>query len=180
MNKSNKVFIATSLDGYIADKDGGLDWLTSVPFPKNSDMGYSEFASKIDALVMGRTTFETVCGFDVDWPYKQPVYVLSNTLNEIPEDFKDKAQLIKGTLPEVIAEIHQNGHYHLYIDGGKTIQSFLNEDLIDTIVISVIPKLLGDGIPLFSKLPNNLEFECLDSKVYSNKVVQNTFSRKRT
>ncbi len=77
MEKKNRLFIATSIDGYIADKDGGLDWLNSIPNPDNIDMGYGEFTSQIDALVMGRITFETVCGFDIDWPYQKPVFVLT-------------------------------------------------------------------------------------------------------
>ena len=98
MNKKNSVFIATSLDGYIADKNDGIDWLNSVPNPDNDDMGYLEFSNRIDALVMGRKTFETVLGFDVDWPYDKPVFVLSNKLKEIPESHKDKAYLVRGTL----------------------------------------------------------------------------------
>ena len=81
MNIKNSVFIATSLDGYIADKNGKIDCLNSIPNPDNNDMGYVEFNKGIDALVMGRTTFETVLGFDVDWPYSKPVFVLSNKLN---------------------------------------------------------------------------------------------------
>jgi dihydrofolate reductase len=69
MEKRNSVFIATSLDGFIADKDGGIDWLNSLDIPATDDMGYNEFTSNIDALVMGRKSFETVCGFDVEWPY---------------------------------------------------------------------------------------------------------------
>lgn len=179
MKTSNKVFIATSLDGYIADKNGGIEWLHAIPNPENSDMGYGNFTAQIDALVMGRTTFETVCGFDIDWPYKKPVYVLSNKLKEVPEELKDKVFLVKGTLTEILAQIHKNEHYNLYIDGGKTIQSFLKEDLIDSITITTIPKLLGGGFPLFAELPKMLDFECSESKVYSNKVVQNTFIRKR-
>jgi dihydrofolate reductase len=75
---SNIVFIATSIDGYIADKDGGLDWLHATPNPDNHDLGYADLMSRIDALVMGRKTFDTVCGFDCDWPYSKPVFVLSN------------------------------------------------------------------------------------------------------
>ena len=102
MEKTNRVFIATSIDGYIADKNGGLDWLHSIPNPDNIDMGYAKFNSQIDAIVMGRRTFETVCGFDVDWPYQNPVFVLSNTLKDVPRKFKDKAQVIKGRLKEVL------------------------------------------------------------------------------
>ena len=178
MKKKNQVFIATSLDGYIADKIGGIDWLHSIPNPNNVDMGYGEFIAKIDALVMGRKTFETVCSFDMDWPYQIPVFVLSNTLKEISEKFKDKAQLLKGAFNEILEQIHGNGFHNLYIDGGLTIQGFLKEDLIDEMTITTIPILLGGGIPLFSKLPNSLNFECVESKIYLNKVVQNKFIRK--
>ena len=81
MEKRNKVFIASSIDGYIADKNGGIDWLQSVPNPDHDDMGYNSFINEVDALVMGRNTFETVCGFDIDWPYSKPVYVLSRSLS---------------------------------------------------------------------------------------------------
>ena len=82
---SNIVYIATSLDGYISDKDGGLEWLQMVPNPDNLDFGWADFMSRIDAIVMGRITFETVCGFDCDWPYSKPVFVLSNTLTSLPD-----------------------------------------------------------------------------------------------
>jgi len=178
MEKKNMVFIATSLDGFIADKNGNIEWLHSIPNPDQIDMGYSEFTSQIDALVMGRVTFETVCGFDIDWPYQKPVFVLSNTMTKIPEKFKDKAQYIKGTIKEILDKIHQKGYYRLYIDGGRTIQSFLKEDLIDEMTITIIPILLGGGIPLFTELPTQLNFECVDSKIYLDKIVQNQFIRK--
>lgn len=179
MKKKNKVFIATSLDGYIADKNGGIDWLHTIPNPDNIDMGYAEFMYQIDALVMGRNTFETVCGFNIDWPYQKPVFVLSNSLDTIPDKYKNKVELIKGPLKGVLNQIHEKGFYRLYIDGGKTIQSFLKEDLIDEITITVIPCLLGGGIPLFTELPKRLDFECVDSKIYLKKVVQNYFVRKK-
>ena len=179
MEKNNKVFIATSLDGYIADKNGGIDWLHSIPNPDNIDMGYTEFISQIDALVMGRTTFETVCGFDIDWPYQKPVFVLSNSMTDIPKEYQDKAELVKGTLSEIIESIHEKACYKLYIDGGRTIQSFLKEDLIDEMTVTIIPYLLGEGIPLFTELPSRLEFECVDSKIYLDKVVQNHFVRRK-
>ena len=109
MNKKNSVFIATSLDGYIADKNGGIEWLNSVPNPNTDDMGYVEFINEIDGLIMGRTTFETVLGFDLDWPYEQPVFVLSNKLKEIPESHNGKAFLVKGTLTEILNQIHEKG-----------------------------------------------------------------------
>ena len=179
MEKKNSVYIATSLDGYIADKNGGIEWLDSIPIPDNEDMGYIEFTKGIDALVMGRTTFETVLGFDVDWPYEKPVFVLSTSLNVIPESHKDKAYLVKGSMSEILEQIHKKGCQRLYIDGGLTIQGFLKEDLIDELIITVFPVVLGGGTPLFSELPKALEFELVGSKVYVDQLVQHHFRRKR-
>ena len=179
MKKKNSVYIATSLDGYIADKNNGIEWLDSVPISENDDMGYGEFTKNIDALVMGRTTFETVLSFDVDWPYEKPVFVLSNSLNEIPESPKDKAYLVKGNLTEILAQIHKKGYLRLYIDGGRTIQSFLKEDLIDEMIITNFPILLGGGSPLFSELPKELTFELVRSKVFSNQLVQRHYIRNK-
>lgn len=178
MERKNRVFIATSLDGNIADKNGDIDWLHSIPNPDKNDMGYRAFFSTIDALVMGRTTFETVCAFDMDWPYKKPVFVLSNSLKNVPKEYEGKAEIVNGRLNEILEKIHSKGYHSLYIDGGKTIQSFLKEDLIDEMTITTIPYLLGGGIPLFSELPKRLDFECISSNIYLDKVVQNHFVRK--
>ena len=179
MSKKNSVFIATSLDGYIADKNGGLDWLHSIPNPDNNDMGYMEFTNGIDALVMGRTTFETVIGFDVPWPYTKPVFVLSNKLKEIPNSLKDKAFLVKGTLTEILDQIHKKGYQRLYIDGGTTIRNFLKADLIDEMILTTIPVLLGGGALLFGELPNELKFELIGTKTFLNQVSQRHYKRKK-
>lgn len=179
MNKKNSVFIATSLDGFIADKNGGVDWLHSIPNPDNNDMGYVEFNNGIDALVMGRTTFETVIGFDVPWPYNKPVFVLSNKLKEIPESHKDKAFLVNGTLTEILEQIHGKGYGRLYIDGGTTIRNFLKEDLIDEMVLTTIPILLGGGSSLFGDLPNELNFELIGTKTFLNQITQRHYKRKK-
>lgn len=179
MEKMNSVFIATSLDGFIADTNGGIDWLDTFPEINTVDSGYAEFTSTIDALVMGRGTFEKVCSFDIDWPYQKPVFVASRTLERIPETYVGKAFLLKGTPHEMLEEIHRKGHHRLYIDGGKIIQSFLKEDLIDQMIITVIPVLLGSGIPLFGALPQMLRFQCVKSVRYVDAIVQNHFVRKR-
>ena len=179
MEKRNSIFIATSLDGYIADKDGGIDWLDSIPEINSIDTGYNAFMSCIDALVMGRSTFDVVCSFDIDWPYQKPVFVMSRSMTEIPEKLQDKVYLVKGTLNEILEQIHQKGYHRLYIDGGKVIQNFLKEDLIDDMIITVIPVLLGSGIPLFADLPKPLDFECKKSIIFLDKVVQNHFTRRK-
>jgi dihydrofolate reductase len=179
MKAKNSVFIATSLDGYIADKNGGIDWLHSIPNPDNDDMGYTSFIKDIDAIIMGRNTFETVCRFDVDWPYQIPVFVISNSLKQIPEDYAEKAYLINGTLSEILEQIHKRGFHRLYIDGGATFQSFLKEDLIDEMIITNIPILLGGGFPLFSELPDIMKFDLISSKVYLDQITQNHYRRRR-
>ncbi len=177
---ANIVYIGASLDGYIADKDGGLDWLHSVPNPGNSDFGWADFMGRIDAIVMGRKTFETVCGFDCDWPYSKLVFVLSGTLTSLPEEFEGKAELVNGSLSEVLAAIHAKGHQELYIDGGATIQSFLREDLIDEMIITTVPILLGGGTPLFGELPEPMAFKHVKTEVLLNAMVKNHYRRRRT
>lgn len=179
MEMSNKVFIATSMDGFIADRNGGLDWLYSVPNPDGLDMGYSDFISGMDAIVMGRNTFETVCSFDCEWPYNIPVFVLSRTQHAIPEVYKHKAQLVDGNLRDIVQQINKKGYKHLYIDGGKTIQGFLKEDMIDELIVSTIPVLLGGGTPLFGATSGALNFELVSSQVYLNAVSQVHYRRKR-
>jgi len=176
---SNIVYIATSLDGYIADKDGGLDWLQSIPNPDNIDLGWADFIDRIDAVVMGRNTFDKVRSFDCDWPYSKPVFVLSNSMKSIPEGYEGKAEPIKGSLSAVIETIHQKGYKQLYIDGGVTVQGFLKEDLIDEIIITIIPTLLGGGIPLFGELSEQMEFEHVKTEVFLNAMVQNHYLRKK-
>lgn len=179
MEHKNIVFIGRSLDGFIAGKNGELDWLESIPNPDNISMGFSDLMKEIDAIVMGRTTYETVIGFGIDWPYDKPVFVLSNTIKEIQENLRTKVTLIKGELSEVLAKIHSKGLKKLYIDGGRTIQNFLKEDLVDELIISTIPILLGGGFHLFGELEKPLEFDHVKSKVYLNQIVQDKYKRRR-
>ena len=179
MKTENKVFIARSLDGYIADREGGLDWLYAVPNPEQVDLGYESFIKGVDAIVMGRNTFETVCSFDMEWPYNKPVFVLSSSLKSVPEKLKTKVDLLRGSPREVLQQIHLKGYIRLYIDGGKTVQHFLQEDLIDEMVITTIPILLGAGIPLFGELPVAMEFKHAWSRLYLDALVQDCYKRKR-
>lgn len=179
MEKKNIVFIGRSLDGYIAGKNGELDWLDSVPNPDNVEMGFTDLMQEIDAIVMGRNSFEVVCGFDGPWFYTKPIFVLSNSLREIPEKYQDKASLTKGSPSEILNELHGKGFFKLYIDGGKTIQDFLKADLIDELRITTIPILLGGGFPLFGELQQPLMFEHIESKLFLNQLVQDCYKRKR-
>jgi len=172
------VYIVTSLDGHIAKKDGNIDWLMEVPNPENSDFGFSEFMERIDGIIMGRNTFETVVGFD-QWPYSKPVFVLSNTLKTLPGGYEDKAQIVKGELKNIVASLETKGIKRFYIDGGKTIQSFLQEDLIDEMIITRIPTILGSGIPLFIDMDTELKFKVVNTEVLNQDLVKSTYLRIR-
>jgi len=171
----NHVFIATSLDGYIADKQEKLDWLPT-PAQSEGDLGFQKFMDSIDAIIMGKNTFNLVCSFDGAWPYSKPVFVLSNSLKTIPSKFQDKVSLLKGKPSNIVSELNHKGYKTLYIDGGVTITNFLKEDLIDEMIITIIPILLGEGIPLFGHLNTRLNFKCTNSSIQSN-IVQNHYRR---
>ena len=175
---SNTVYIAKSLDGYIAGPNGELDFLNIVPNPEGSDLGFVEFMSRVDALLMGRNTFEMVCSFDSDWPYDKPVFVWSTSLDRIEEQYADKAFLVKGNCEEVLSQTHAKGAQRLYIDGGRTIQSFLKEDLVDEMIIATIPILIGSGIPLFASLNKSFEFELIKSEVLLDQIIKSQYKIK--
>jgi dihydrofolate reductase len=173
---ANFVYIATSIDGFIAKKDGNIDWLHDIPNPEGSDFGFNDFMENIDALVMGRNTFEVVLKFS-EWYYSKPVFVLSNTLQSIPERLTGKAEIIKGEPEAIVKSLHSKNYKNLYIDGGKTIQSFLSQGLIDEIIITKIPLLLGEGIPLFGILSDVQKFKHVKTEVYNNSLVKTHYKK---
>jgi dihydrofolate reductase len=172
------VYIATSLDGFIARNDGILDWLVDNENPTGDDYGYSEFISNIDAIVMGRGTFEKVLSFP-SWPYNKRVFVLSTSLQQIPDGLREKATVLSMKPTEVLNYLSKNGYEHLYIDGGKVIQSFLQEDCIDEMIITKIPVLIGNGIPLFGFLERDLLWKHVKTNLYPNGLIQSHYERKR-
>ena len=174
----NIVYIATSIDGYIATPEGGLDWLENLPNPGNNDFGFNDFMNTIDAIVMGRNTFEKVLLFG-SWPYNKKVFVLSNTLKVIPEKLSEKAEIVSGDIPDIVSKLNKNGFSNLYIDGGKTIQSFLKFDLIDEMIISNVSLLLGKGIPLFAFLNEPIDFIVKKTNKVNENLVQTHYIRQR-
>ena len=168
------VYIAQSLDGYIAGKHGELDWLNDIPNPDHSDFGFADFMNRVDALVMGRNTFEVVQTFDM-WPYTKPVYVISTTLNALPPAYAGKAKLLNLKPVQIVEKLKQDGLNNLYVDGGTLIQSFLAKNLIDELIITTIPVLLGGGIPLFGELSKSLALELVKSEVLVNSLVKNHY-----
>lgn len=175
----NKVYIATSLDGYIADSEGKIDFLYAYPDPVDEDMGYEGFMKGVDALLMGRRTFETVLGFGIEWPYKLPVHVWTSKWKTVPPGLEGKIFFTEGNTVSVISQLHEKGYRSIYVDGGQVIQSLLVEDLIDEMTITTVPVLLGSGIPLFGDAGRRLMFTSKDTRRFSNGVCQAMYIRKR-
>ncbi len=176
---TNFVYIGTSLDGYISDAEGGLDWLGYVPTPEGDDLGFSDFMSRIDAIVMGRKTFDTLIGFGLGWHYSKPGLILSATKKSAPDTYADHVSFLCGSPAEIVEQAQARGFQNLYIDGGETVQRFLQDDLIDELIITQIPILLGGGTRLFGRLDNRLGFELVGSEVLASQLVKRWYRRKR-
>jgi dihydrofolate reductase len=165
------VFIATSLDGFIARVDGGLDWL---PPGGGEEHGYDAFMATVDALVIGRKTFETVLAFDA-WPYgEKPVVVLS-TRPLAPAQPGAVVERMSGPPAEIVAQLDARGVRHVYVDGGITIQRFLQAGLIQRLTITRIPVLLGAGIPLFGPLQGDILLRHVATRQYASGLVQSEY-----
>ena len=172
------VYVGTSLDGFIARKDGDIDWLVKYQNKEVHD-SYNEFISRIDAMVIGRGTYEKVLSFP-EWPYEKKVFVLSTSLKQIPGTLNEKATLVDMKPAALLNYLSDKGFSNIYVDGGKVIQSFLKEDLIDELIISKVPVLLGSGIPLFGHLDTDLQFKHNRAEIGSNGLVRSYYERNRT
>jgi dihydrofolate reductase len=170
------VFIATSLDGYIARPDGDVSWLEDIePLSDGNDAGYGAFFNAIDVLVMGRGSFEKVLEFD-PWPYgTKPVIVLSNSLTDVPEALQDTVRIEALPSQELVEKLSQEGYKHVYLDGGQIIQSFLRDGLVDDMVLTSIPVLIGAGRPLFGSLEKDIKLRLVACQSWPNGMVQSTY-----
>lgn len=133
----------------------------------------------VDALIMGRITYETVLSFDCDWPYSKKVFVLSNSLREVDPSLRNRAEVISGDPKEIVKVLTSRGFRNFYIDGGKAIQSFLKEDLIDELIITQIPIVLGGGKSLFGELPKPVRLEHINTRTFDNGMVQTHYKVRR-
>lgn len=176
MNSRCRVFIATSLDGMIARPDGNLDWLDqAAATTNNNDCGYHNFYATTDALIMGRGTFEKVLSFP-EWPYEdKPVVVMSRQPYSIPSRLPSSVRSTQATPTQLVQELSEEGLHTLYIDGGKTIQSFLRAGLIEELIITTIPILIGSGIRLFDGLTNDIHLKLISSHSYPFGFVQSQY-----
>src|SRR5712691_7639796 len=164
------VFIGTSLDGFIARANGDVDFL---PPGGGEPHGYDEFMATVDALVIGRKTFETVLSFE-RWPYgEKRVFVLSTRPLATPP--LGKVERMSGAPADIVSQLAARGIQHIYVDGGITIQRFLQAGLIQRLIITRVPVLIGDGIPLFGAVPRDIALTHFATRQYASGLVQSEY-----
>jgi dihydrofolate reductase len=166
------VFIGTSVDGFIARPDGALDFL---PPGGGEPHGYDEFIASVDALVIGRNTFETVLKFP-EWPYgSKRVVVLSSRPVDVSAVRGGRVEQMAGSPAEIVAKLEATGARHIYVDGGITIQGFLRAGLIQRLIITRVPVLIGAGIPLFGLLPSDVRLRHIETQSYASGLVKTEY-----
>jgi dihydrofolate reductase len=166
------VFIGTSLDGFIARKNGDLDFL---PPGGGEPHGYNEFIATVDTIVIGRKTFETVLTMK-PWPYgNKRVVVLSSRPIDFSAVVGGVVEQMSGSPAEIVSKLTASGAHHLYVDGGITIQNFLRAGLIQHLTITRVPVLIGDGIPLFGSLPRDLHLRHIATRHYASGLVSSEY-----
>jgi len=171
------VFVGISLDGFIARTNGGLDWLMGEGGGDSSEFGYNEFIADIDAIVMGRRTFEKVLTFD-KWYYgnKRVVVLSCHALDLSAARARGgMVELMTGSPAEIVSTLASAGFHRLYVDGGITIQRFLQAGLIQRLIISRLPVLIGEGIPLFGPLQCDLRLRHVAARAYPGGMVQSDY-----
>lgn len=176
MNPSCSVFCGLSIDGFIARPDGALDFLEGDGSAEMGDHGYAAFMAGIDALVMGRRTFEVVSGFDT-WPYTKKVFVLSSAAVDLSpaRDRGGDVELLNATPEDVVARLAARGFRNLYIDGGATVQRFLRAGLIDRLIVTHVPVLIGQGVRLFGALERDIPMKLVASRPFPGGLVQSEY-----
>ena len=171
------IFVGVSLDGFIARSNGDLDWLMGEGGGDSAGYGYNEFIADIDAIVMGRKTFEKVLSFD-KWYYgDKRVVVLSNHPLDLSlaRDRGGIVELMGGSPAEIVSKLAASDARRLYVDGGITIQEFLRAGLIHRLIISRLPVLIGEGIPLFGSLPRDIRLSHIATRTYPGGMVQSEY-----
>lgn len=175
------VYIATSLDGYIAKPDGSLDWLMSAGNPEadlgeEADMGFKEHMASVDCMIMGRKCMQVIDAMALtseQWPYGDTrIIVLSKTLKEVPTGLVGRVEIFSEGIPSLMEKLGAEGFKHAYVDGGVTIQNFIALGLINEMTITRAPVLIGEGIPLFGKIQKDIKLEKTSVKAFANDFVQ--------
>jgi dihydrofolate reductase len=169
------VFIATSLDGFIAREDGSLDWLLSRDAP-DEDHGYTAFIKEIDGIIMGRGSYETVAAFD-PWPHDLPVLVLSARLagTPVPGHLAGKLRFADLLPAKAMEMLGREGQRRIYVDGGQIVQAFLRDGLIEDMILTRIPVLIGAGRRLFGPLGSDIPLRHVETTAFPSGLVQSRY-----
>jgi dihydrofolate reductase len=166
------VFVGASVDGFIARPNGDLDWL---PAGGGEPHGYDEFVASVDALVIGRNTFEKVLTFEA-WPYgAKRVVVLSSRPVDLSAAVGGVVEQMAGSPAEIVSQLAASGVNHLYVDGGITIQRFLRAGLVQRLIITRVPVLIGEGVPLFGTLHRDMRLLHVATRHYPSGLVQSEY-----
>jgi len=165
-------FVGTSVDGFIARRDGRFDFL---PAGGGEEHGYTDFIASVDAIVMGRATFDVVLGFG-RWPFTQPVFVLTTHPSTAVLPAEAAIEFLSGEPADIVASLSARGYTHIYVDGGLTIQRFLNAGLIQTMTITRVPVIIGEGIPLFGPTSRDVQLEHLETRAYPSGLVTTKYA----
>jgi len=166
------VFVGMSVDGFIARRNGTFDFLDEGG---GEPHGYEEFIASVDALVIGRNTFDVVMGFD-EWPYgDRRVVVLSSRKLDLSKVRGGRVEQMGGEPGEIAAKLKADGVKHAYVDGGITVQGFLRAGLIHRLILSRVPMLIGDGIPLFGTLGRDVKLRHVATQTYAGGLVKTEY-----
>ncbi|OGR78156.1 MAG: hypothetical protein A2X32_02005 [Elusimicrobia bacterium GWC2_64_44] len=161
------VFVGASLDGYIADGNNGLAWLDGVN-ASGEDYGYDAFLASVDAVLLGRNTYELTRKFP-DWPYKdRKVYVLTHR----PLEPVKQERAVSGELRPILEDLAGEGARRVYLDGGRAIQAGLKAGLVTGLTVSVVPVLLGGGVPLFGAFGRTLALKNTAARRFNSGLVR--------
>jgi dihydrofolate reductase len=165
-------FLGCSLDGYIAGPSGELDWLTVF-----DNTGYEEFFGSIDALAMGRVTYDVMRESAPDYYRGMPIHVLSTSLAPGPHpEMGRSAVTVHPDIPSLAAALGDRSEKRIYADGGRTVQAFLASGLLSDLTVTRVPVLLGAGIPLFGPLPGPSQPHLVESRTTRDGAVQSVYS----
>lgn len=173
--KKIKLYIAASIDGYIARSDGDLDWLMKYPINSETNYGYDDFYKSIDTVIMGGQTYRDILDMDFVWPYRDKI---SNVITRNPMGAKENIRFITEKVIENISNLrNENGKDIWLVGGGKLTAMLLNQDMVDEMIITTIPVILGNGIPLFPEQPKESKWELQSSESYKNGVIQIVYKK---
>jgi len=181
------IFIAPSVDGFIATEDGGVHWLetagkilsekeASSDLMKHFNMSMPNYMKDVDCMIIGRKLMEMLSSFNLtpeQWPYGDTkIIALSHTMKEPSENLKDRVEMYDGSIPDLITKLDKEGYKHAYVDGGTTITAFLNLELINEMTLTLAPVLLGSGIRLFGKLQEQINLGNAQATAFPNNFIE--------